>query len=166
MIRVRTVLAGVAILVVLAACGTTGSDATDVAVYEGYESWTRVNDEWITGDSTGTLGRRVHEGATGFRNVFVNPVGQRVSAGEDALPYPVGTVLVKEAYSDNEDAAGDLSNVTVMIKRETSYDPENGSWEYVNLSSAMRVRAQGTIASCISCHSAAAHTDYVFTSNR
>jgi len=166
MTRARTVLAGIVILVVLAGCGTTGSDATDVAEYEGYETWTRVNDDWITGDSTGTLGRRVHEGASGFRHVFVNPVGQSVSAGDEALPYPVGTVIVKESYRDDGGVAGDLSNVTVMIKREPSYAPDNGNWEYVNLSSAMRVRAQGTLASCITCHSAAAHTDYVFTSNR
>lgn len=148
--------------VILVSC-TTDPDASDLSVLDGYASWVRVNESTITGDELGFLGGSVHEGATGFREIYVNPIGQRVSLGEDQTPFPVGSVLVKESFTGAGGVQGDLADITVMVKRETGYDSENGDWEYMNITPDMRIRAQGAIRACYACHSAAASTDFSFT---
>lgn len=148
--------------VALVSCSTTDPNATSVSEFSGYEAWTKVNAEPITGDRTGTLGRNIHEGEAGFRDVFVNPVGQAVATGAQDGPYPVGTIVVKNSYAGDNGQIGDLSGVTVMVKRDAGYDSENGDWEYVNLSADLDVKGQGLLNGCISCHSAAADRDYIF----
>ena len=150
------------VTLVLASC-SSGAATTDVSAIEGYDSWTRVNLETITGDETGTLGSNVHEGAAGFREIYVNPIGEPVSLGGEPTPFAVGSILVKESFADGGGQKGELANLTVMIKREEGYDSENGDWEYINLSPDMRVRAQGAIRACYACHAAAAGTDYSFS---
>ena len=66
-----------------------------------------------------------------------------------------------EAYSSR--GKGDLANLTIMVKREGGYDPENGDWEYLMTTATKAVRMQGNLGMCIGCHSAAYDSDYVFT---
>ncbi len=161
-------LGGVIVFAVLfTSCISPGSrdpNATPVDAYAAYETWAMVNSETITGDVTGTLGN-AHEGSSGFREVYINEAGKAVSDGEAALPYPEGTIIIKEAYGNDSGSKSELSSLTVMVKRESGYDEGNGNWEYVMLTPSMRVRSQGALSSCISCHSAA-ENDFVFTDNR
>ena len=137
----------------------TGKDS-----YAGYASWTKVNAETISVDSTGVLGR-AHEGSAGFREVYVNAAGKPVSDGSAALPYPFGSIIVKESFKSSGGSKGDMSAITIMVKREDGYDSDNGDWEYVMLNAAMKIQGQGKLGACISCH-AAADNDWVFTDNR
>ncbi len=164
-------LSGIILLIAagltLTSCLSSGADdpnATQVDAYAEYETWSMVNAETITGDETGSLGR-AHEGSSGFREVYVNKSGRKVSDGESPLPYPEGTIIVKESFGNDSGSKGELSSVTVMVKRESEYDPENGNWEYVMLKPSMKAQAQGRLSACISCHSAA-ENDFVFTDNR
>ena len=152
-----------AVVAVFMSCATD-PNATEVASLDGYPTWFQVNSEIITGDATGTLGRNVHQGSTGFRNVFVNPVGEAVITGDADTPYPAGTIFVKDSYAEQDGAMGDLADVTVMVKREAGFDPDNGDWEYMLLTNTLSVRNQGAIGMCISCHAAAANRDFVFAS--
>lgn len=155
------------VCVAAVSCMTPGSndpDRTTPDAFADYTGWLKVNPETITGDSTGLLGR-AHEGASGFREVYVNARGEDASNGSAALPYPQGTVIVKESYADSNGDKGRMSGLTIMAKRESGYDPENGNWEYLQVTPAGKIRAQGRLSGCISCH-AAAQNDFVFTDNR
>ena len=152
--------------VMMVSAGSADDDATPVSALDGYESWLKVNAQPITGDDTGTLGRNVHEGTTGFRDVYVNPVGEARVSGDASGEFPVGTILVKNSFEDAGGSPGDLANVTVMVKREAGFDPENGDWEYMVLTSTMRVRSQGVINNCVAFHSIVAANDYAFLSYR
>ncbi len=160
--NVAPVLCAFGVLLVLMSCGTTDPDATTSEDLSSYQTWTKVNDETITGDATGTLGQQVHEGAGGFREVFVNSVGAPVYAGESSTPFPVGTIIVKESYPEADGSKGELANLTVMVKREAGYDSSNGDWEWAMLGPDMGIRTQGRLASCYQCHAVAADTDYSF----
>jgi hypothetical protein len=138
---------------------------TKVSDFEDYEKWMKVNDEPVTGDAFGVLGP-AHEGVEGFREVYINKTGKKVSTGKDDFPYPVGTIIVKEAYTNKNGKKGDLTSLTVMIKRGTGYDIEHGNWEYMMVTPKDEVMAQGRIEMCIGCHAATPDTDWVFSNKR
>ena len=146
----------------LVMCATTDVNKTETGAFEGYESWTKVNTETITGDTTSALGS-AHEGTMGFREVFVNTAGETVALGKASYPFPEGSILVKEAYKNSGGNKGALSNLTIMVKREAGYDPDNGDWEYLMTNAAKSIQRQGPLDMCIGCHSAASSTDFVFT---
>ena len=134
---------------------------TDVMDIKGYIMWPKVNQMTITGDTSGSLGP-AHEGVQGFREIYINITGLDVSLGRVDFPYPAGTIVVKEAFADKDGAKGDLASITVMIKRGDNYDPDNGNWEYMMLSPAYDVAAQGKVDMCIGCHAVAKDKDWVF----
>jgi hypothetical protein len=138
---------------------------TRVSDFDGYEKWIKVNKETITGDEFGVLGP-AHGGAEGFREVYINKTGKKVSTGKDDFPYPVETIIVKETYMDEGGKKGELANLTVMIKHGGLYDPDHGNWEYMMVSPESEVMAQGRVEMCIGCHAAAADTDWVFNDRR
>lgn len=161
--------------VVVAGCAALGirmppweDDPTHVSAFEDYESWHLVTEEPVTGDPTGLLNGlfAAHGGEQAFRFVYVNPVGEAVSSGDAPLPYPEGTMIVKTTFGSDNGEPGDLSDVMVMVKRESDYDPDNANWEYINLNRNLRIRRQGAIRACYDCHSVAEAADYVFTDNR
>ena len=145
----------------LVTCASTDAMKTQAAEFED-QSWTKINAETITGDTTGALGT-AHEGNKGFREVYVNKVGEAVALGKVSYPFPEGSMVVKESYKDSSGKKGDLSNLTIMVKREMGYDPDNGDWEYIMTNPARDVQAQGALGMCINCHKAAADSDYIFT---
>jgi len=147
--------------ILLYAGGQGEEKPTDVSTLMGYTSWMKVNREAITGDQTGVLGP-AHQGVEGFREIFINKKGERVASGENSYPYPVGTVIVKESYTNNDGMKGDLDSLTVMVKRKTGYDPDNNDWEYIMSSPGWDVAAQGRLEMCIGCHTAASDRDFVF----
>ena len=156
-----------AVILALVTCMSMGTDpnATQVDAFSDYSSWNKVNAEPVTGDTTGFL-EKVHGGPTGFREVFINAVGKPTSDGKVDLPYPTGTILVKETYKSDNGAKGKLKDLTIMVKRDPGYDSDNGDWEYLMVTASLRIRSQGRINMCIDCHAAGVMDAYVFTSNR
>ena len=146
------------VVVLFLSCGTPDPNAAAVSDFEGYASWTKVNAQPITGDTTGDLGR-AHEAAQGFREVYVNRIGEAGFSGSGE--FPEGTIVVKESFNESDGQKGDLTAITVMVKREDGFDSENGNWEYVNVSADLKIRGQGAIRSCIVCHDKA-DSDYIF----
>lgn len=129
--------------------------------FSDYMNWSKVNQMTITGDETGVLGP-AHERAKGFREIYVNEIGKPVAYGEMDYPYPEGSVLLKESFKEKNGEKGDLSSITVMVKREEGYDPENGNWEYINADSDFKISGQGKIGMCIGCHSVMSEKDFTF----
>ncbi len=163
---------GVLIVFLFFACATTdtakwedNSYKTKVSDLEGYPMWVSVTDEPVTGDMSGVLGP-AHEGEEGWRMVYANKPAAKVMKSEN-YPFPVGAIIVKEAYPDENGGAGDLASITVMIKRANGYDPDHKNWEYMMLTPMMKVAndgmAQGKIEMCIGCHAEVEDKDYVFT---
>ncbi len=160
--RILTASLGVLLLLVLTTCATTDSGKTPAADFADYQGWTKVNTETITDDVTAMLGS-AHEGNKGFREVYVNGAGEAVALGKASYPFPEGTIVVKEAYKESSGKKGSLSNMTIMVKREGGYDPDNGDWEYIMTSPDKAVQMQGKLGMCIDCHAAAFDSDFVFT---
>ena len=94
-----------------------------------------------------------------YCHVFVNEAGldtMRTGQGQ----YPVGTVIVKQKFADDQGTETEL--FTVMRKMADGYDSENGNWEYSTVDrSAKNVLSRGRLESCINCHNAYEKTDYV-----
>ena len=129
--------------------------------FEGYLSWTKVNSQTITGDVTGVLGA-AHERSKGFREIYVNETGQPIEFGEADYPYPEGSIILKESYDDDKGSKGDLSNLTIMIKRESGYSSDYGDWEYIMAKPDGSISQQGRLSMCIKCHAKGQDKDYTF----
>ena len=96
-----------------------------------------------------------------FITVYVNDIGRRAMMEEKLPRFPQGSVIVKEKLANKDSTAPEL--LTVMIKREAGYNPENGDWEYMALDgTGKEVRSSGRLESCQSCHMMVKDTDYVF----
>ncbi len=163
------VLLACAVILLLTACAG-GVDTTKwedpgymtmPSDWEGYMDWTMVNTEPITGDESGFLGP-AHAGADGYRMIYINDVGKKTSMGKMAYPYPLGTIVVKDAFTDKE--MMNLGATTIMVKRDPTYDPANNNWEYIMITPTGEIPVQGKKDSCIGCHANAMDMDYIFTS--
>lgn len=150
---------------ILEACLSTAPQlGPDAAAWSDYLSWYQVTPEPTTGDPTGYLGS-VHDGINAYRQIYVNSVGQGVNLGIQSLPYPEGTILVKESFN-NETALRERRNpeLTLMIKLASGQSPETGDWEYVLGANGARRGSgdSGLAAFCRDCHLFAAAHDYNF----
>lgn len=149
----------------LSACLSTSPQlGPDASAWADYLSWYKVTPEPETGDPTGFLGS-VHDGRDAYRQIYVNSLGQGVNQGAANLPYPEGTILVKESFN-NETALAARRNpdLTLMIKLAAGQSPETGDWEYVMGANGARrgTGDSGLGAFCRDCHLFAAAHDYNF----
>ena len=152
----------VAVVLVTSCVSIADRDRLRTPDFRDFESWYKVNKQPLTGDAGGLLQGK-HLDTEGIREVYVNDNGRPVFRGEVQLPFPAGTIIVKDTYyADKGGSRGRRWNITVMRKRESGYDSDNGDWEYVTAGPRGGVRFQGIRSLCIDCHSAA-EKDYVFT---
>tara|TARA_R110002073_G_scaffold297005_1_gene463077 strand:- start:943 stop:1464 length:522 start_codon:yes stop_codon:yes gene_type:complete len=150
---------------ILSACMSTAPQlGPDASAWSDYLSWYKVTPEPETGDPTGFLGS-VHDGANAYRQIYVNSVGRAVNLGTQSLPYPEGTILLKESFN-NAVALAERRNpdLTLMIKLASGQSPETGDWEYVMGANGARRGSgdSGLGAFCRDCHLFAAAHDYNF----
>lgn len=142
----------------LAGCASLDPFAEPDPRWADYTSWTKVLDG-NTGDPTGFIGS-VHEGSEGYRNVYVNAVGEETLLGDAPYDYPAGTVVVKEQFASREDwEAGNDPAVTVSVKETASDTPVRENWIWADSYTA----TAGDSAFCSGCHGIAAANDFVFT---
>lgn len=87
------------------------------------------------------------------------------------LPYPVGTVFVKEHFISKDGQPGPATQLSVMKKHAPGYDAAGGNWEYIQLTAAGKIVVQGhsqdpvVDSMCAQCHSNIADRDYIFSLN-
>lgn len=153
----------------LSACMSTAPAlGPDASAWSDYLSWYKVTPEPTTGDPTGFL-TNVHEGGNGYRDIYVNSIGEGVNRGTQPYPYPQGTILVKESFRNAEALAARRNPVlTQMIKLAPGQSPETGDWEYVMGADGTRrgTGDSGLGTFCRDCHLYAAATDYNFINSR
>jgi cytochrome P460 len=83
--------------------------------------------------------------------------------------YPHGTVLLKENYTLEQGVPPQPASVTIMLKRETGYDPTMGDWQFVQFDPAGKMIVNGSsrdpevAATCAVCHRGMVERDYVFS---
>lgn len=98
-----------------------------------------------------------------FLTVFVNEIGRKSMLEEKSPHFPQGTIIVKEKMPAKDSPTPEL--LTVMMKREAGFNPENGDWEYLVFDGAgKQVQARGRLDNCQACHTMVAHTDFVYRS--
>ncbi len=139
---------------------SSGSELID-----GYKGWTRVNPEpeLLHAPSAILCGRALappDPHLDKYITVYVNGPGKNAMMKEKHPRFPQGSVLVKEKLSHKESTSPEL--LTVMVKREAGYNPENGDWEYLSVDgTGKEVHERGRLEKCQSCHIMQKATDYV-----
>ena len=95
-----------------------------------------------------------------YVSVFVNPVGREQMMTKREPKFPVGSMIVKEKLGKPDSTTPEV--LTVMIKREAGYYPENGDWEYLVLNgTASTIVERGKLERCSGCHRYYKHSDFV-----
>jgi hypothetical protein len=94
-----------------------------------------------------------------FCDVYVSKDGEAaIRAG--AEKYPIGTLVIKSKYPDEERSKVEL--YTVMRKMPEGYWPEHGDWEFSVVDSEKKhVLARGRVESCADCHDAYSASGYL-----
>jgi hypothetical protein len=148
---------------------TLAASGTDLV--KGYRQWTRVNPVpavFLSRIATQCFGvtPKLREMDAGdphrdkFITVYVNELGTKAMMREKDPHFPQGSVIVKEKLPGKESTSPEL--LTVMIKREAGFNPENGDWEYMSLNgSGTEVQVRGRLEKCQACHALVKGTDYV-----
>ena len=86
--------------------------------------------------------------------VRVNPAGEKEFFDRGVLPFPEGTIVVKEKFLDGEFSAPKA--LGVMVKRR-------GRWEYFYRDQNGKIyQGKKELANCYSCHSVEKRKDQVF----
>jgi hypothetical protein len=146
--------------------GAAGSE-----IVAGYKQWTRVNPVPAVMESqiavqcaAPTLQQSQMQAGSPHAHklitVYVNEIGRHAMMEEKLPHFTLGSVIVKEKLPAKDSSEPEL--LTVMMKREAGYDPDNGDWEYMALDgSGKTVQARGKLEKCQACHLMEKATDYV-----
>ncbi len=134
--------------------------------WDGYHNWYHVTHAGPnTGDPTGFVEKK-HGGEKGYREIYINSVGEATNKMEKPFPYPTGTVVVKETYSNKAAWENKKKPVlTVMIKLPKGSSPTSNDWEfYMGGNGKKKGRGIDTKWGkfCTDCHIFAAGTDFLF----
>ena len=67
------------------------------------------------------------------------------------LPFPVGSILVKEQFGDADTSCETLVDFTVMVKLTLDAAPEDLDWSWYHVSGAFRI-VREDVKGCPKCH--------------
>jgi hypothetical protein len=167
-VAVHTSLAGA---IKSATVNDKNTELSGSEIIRGYNQWTRVNpvpdvfaSQIAIQCAAPSLDQKKMEAASPHRDkyvtVYVNELGKHAMMQEKFPHFPEGSIIVKEKLTTKESTMPEL--LTVMIKRETGYNPGSGDWEFMALDgTAKEVRARGRLEKCQACHELNKTTDYV-----
>ena len=106
------------------------------------------------------------EHAEFFVQVYVNPIGQAAMKQDGARTFPVGTVIVKEKFTQDTrvpNSQAEPAGLGVMVKRAAGFDTPGGDWEYLYVDrSGLTVTDQEQMQDCRACHIKARERDAVY----
>jgi hypothetical protein len=149
--------------------GHQGSESGISSEIAGYRNWQKANAAPVWYDSSiaamcaaatpQSSPRGPHSDK--FILVYVNETGRESLLRQKTPVFPVGSIIVKEKLASADSQSAEL--LTVMLKRESGFNPDSGNWEYAVVDgTATKVIAQGKLVNCQSCHVARKPTDFVF----
>ena len=131
---------------------TVGRCSSDkLMTFEGWAEWTKVTPEPVVsaGHSNNWVG------------IYVDKLAESTYLSASS-PYPKCARIVKPIYTDASGTG--VKKLTIMVKMPSGYDSENADWWYgVYDATGTKMRRQGKLTGCISCHRQAAETDYLFS---
>lgn len=147
----KIVLASILILSMVFMSGLSASDTdNNQFTFPDWKNLHKLNTEALASGS--------HQA---WVDIYVNELAKKAYIEKWRL-FPVGSIVVKPIYSDQE--RSETSKLTIMVKMEKGYDSDNADWWYgVYDESGTEVWHQGKIESCIKCHTRAKETDYMFS---
>ena len=147
------------------------NETRGVEEIQGYKTWTRVNPQPVNMDAavaqlcaapSGPKAADRNPHLHKFITVYVNQTGRSAMFEESGAPnFPQGSIIVKEKLAQRDSTSPEL--LTVMIKREKGFNPQNGDWEFMVTDGAGReVQARGKLESCQACHVSMSANDFIY----
>ena len=129
-----------------------------------YRTWYRITHlEPNTGDVTGGFLGRVHKGKDGYREIYINSIGEATNKGTAPYNYPTGTIIVKEEYKNKESWETKANpKIKVMKKLKPGASPESKDWAYASKLTTEKMQVGKQTNFCAGCHLAAPDSDSVF----
>ena len=74
--------------------------------------------------------------------------------------FPTGSIIVREKLVGKNKLT--VKSLAVMIKRESSFNPESGGWQFLYLNPKTLAITRNNQGTCLSCHELQKETDFVF----
>ena len=112
---------------------------------QGYETW--LQDSTFAGIQSGNSPHG------DYVQIWLNETVANFFNNPDTLEnetLPVGSILVKEGYSDSEGQS--LNKITIM-KKIDGYDPDHNNWFWANYNDGGELAGKnGKESSCYNCH--------------
>lgn len=129
-----------------------------------YRTWYRITHlEPNTGDVTGGFLGSVHKGKEGYREIYINSIGEATNKGTAPYNYPVGTIIVKEEYKDRGSWETKANpKIKVMKKLKPGASPESNDWAYASKLTTEKMKVGRQTNFCAGCHLASPDGDSVF----
>ena len=137
----------------------------------GYRHWTRVNPEptLVVAQNAAACAMLVSSptaapgsphGPDKYITVYVNDIGRHAMLEEESPHFPQGSIVIKEKLTTAKSTKPEL--LTVMLKRESGFNPESGDWEYLVFDgSGQSIQQRGKLENCQTCHKLDESTDYI-----
>jgi hypothetical protein len=91
----------------------------------------------------------------------MNNIAREALTTEPRLPFPVGSIIVREKLTKADDAQPQL--VTAMIKRGRGFNSKANNWEFLAVDGAMnKILLRQKKGSCLDCHASQTQRDFVY----
>ena len=90
-----------------------------------------------------------------LQNVYVNAIAAKAFKDKPGS-LPDGSIIVKESYTADKK----LTIISAMFKKQ-GFNPMGGDYMWLRASADLKILAQGRVAPCIACHTAAQGNDYI-----
>lgn len=98
-----------------------------------------------------------------FGVVYANNLAREALIADPPIPFPRGSILVRERLPSANAKAPDV--LTVMIKRQAGFNRKANGWEFLMIDGAgAKVIEQQKKGSCFGCHKSQAASDFVYPS--
>ncbi len=81
---------------------------------------------------------------------------------ESDFRFPTGSIIVREKLVGKNKPT--VKSLAVMIKRQSSFSPESGGWQFLYLNPKTLAVTRKDQATCLTCHGRKKETDFVFNS--
>lgn len=99
--------------------------------------------------------------AATYSNVFVNDIAKKAMLDKTMRPFPVSSVIVREQLINKDDKMPEI--LTIIVKREKGFNPENNDWEFLVFDgAATKIQQREKTGSCQACHAQQRTDDFVF----
>jgi Cytochrome P460 len=102
-----------------------------------------------------------NEKENSFGVVYANSLAREAASAEPSIPFPRGSIIVREKLKNADDTQPQL--LAVMIKRARGFNPAANDWEFLVVDGAVsKIRERQKRGSCLDCHASQASRDYVY----